>query len=626
MLLPDGLSTNAYRILRLSANASSSEVHKAAERARRASALGMPAGIDVDSKLLGPLPQTDADIRAAVGSLGNGVHRLKERLFWFHHVPGAELPDPSAPGSEFATGDLVEIIRRHDEALRGLFNAFHATLDDAGAAVWVRALRRWHTIVSDDSYWALSVAIENRGAFEPRALPAEVESVKSSAVSFAAHGLMVESRDAVNRDDTATVQIVLGVLGALVGTGSWAHTAQDEIASDTVTRFTKLCSEIREEGRGKVIHERYAVAANRIVSEATLDRYRREVAPQQAKLVRHFPADHDLGRRVRESAAHSLYGIAADFTWADEFVLSESLHEEALELAKGTGTAVHIEGGLAQVRQSARTQRSYAKAKPIKAAPSLRTINGFGVKLYGNSDVDSASGAYTATYYAVALFLPVFPLARYRVMNAGGNSYRFLGKLPLRKGDRWHQAIVVGGFLIWLAMASGSNPGQGSYGSSASTYSSGAYPVSTVPSGGSYAVDSAGIPDFSDLYPPRTDQNPLPENSGTSQRSDGADLLPLIDNGRARMRDLEARLTSDGAEIESLTARLSALGSELEILKERNDAGTATDISEYNSQVDTYNDLLRRKRLLVDTYNANVNEYQDLGSRDKRLVAQYNSH
>ena len=185
MLLPDGLSTNAFRILRLSAHASSSEVHKAAERARRASALAMPPSNDVDVSLLGALPQTDADVRAAVNRLENPAHRLKDRLFWFHQVPGAELPDPSAPGSEFAVGDLVDVSRRHDEALRGLFNAFHSNLDDAGAAAWVRALRRWHNIVSDDSYWALSVAIENRGGFEPQALPIEVESVRSGAVSFA---------------------------------------------------------------------------------------------------------------------------------------------------------------------------------------------------------------------------------------------------------------------------------------------------------------------------------------------------------------------------------------------------------------------------------------------------------
>lgn len=625
MLLPDGLSTNAYRVLRLSANASSSEVHKAAERARRASALGMAPSNDVDINLLGVLPQTDADIRASVSRLGNPAHRLKERLFWFHQVPEAELTDPSAPGSEFAAGDLAEIIRRHDEALRGLFNAFHANLDDAGAAAWVRALRRWHTIVSDDSYWALSVAIENRGGFEPRALPAEVQSVRSGALSFAAHGLLVEGRDALNRNDTTTVQRILGVLGELAGTGSWAHAAQDEIASQAVTRFTKLCRDIREEGRGKVIHERYAMAANKIVAEATLDRYRQEVDPELAKLVQHFPPDHDLGRRVRESAAQSLYGIAADFTWADDFVWSESLHEEALELAKGTPTAVTIESALTQVRESARTQRTYGKAKPLKEAPSLSTLNGFGVKLYGRSDYDAGSGSYSTTHYIVALFVPILPIGRYRVIDAGGGSYRFLGKLPLRKGDRWHQRIVAAGFLIWLAMNGVFSPSSYSESSSTSPYPN-AYPVSTVAPGDSFPVDSNGIPTFTDLYPPDSSQSPAPPTTRKSESSILAEYDSLlIEVGRGRISALEAQLRSEVDDLEALKRRLKSLDSDLGFLKGQHDAGAPIDLDDLNSKVETYNGMLRRQRLLAAAYDADFERYDGMWQRQKTLVEQYNS-
>ena len=625
MLLPDGLSTNAYRILRLSVNASSSEVHKAAERARRGSALGLPPANDVDINLLGALPQTDADVRAAVSRLGNPAHRLKERLFWFHQVPGADLSDPSAPGFEFAVGDLVDIIRRHDEALRGLFNAFHANLDDPGAAAWVRALRRWHTIVSDDSYWALSAAIENRGGFEPRALPSEVKSVRSSALPFAAQGLLVEGRDAVNRNDSTTVHRVLGVLGELAGTGAWAQAAQDEIASQAVTRFANLCREIRETGAGKLVRERYAAAANKIVTEATLARYRQEVEPELTRLIKYFPPDHDLGRSVRESAALSLYGIAIDLTWADEFVWSEALHREALMLAKETPTAAIIESGLSKVEESARVQRTYAKAKPITAAPSLRTINGFGVKLYGNSDTDSASGAYTATYYIVALFLPVFPIGRYRVINAGGNSYRFLGKLPLRKGDHWHQAIVTAGFVIWLAMNGAFSSSRNSYSSGTTTYDPGASAVSAIASGDSMKLDSAGLPDFSDLrYPSPGDSSGPAATTDNNGSSSSADLLPRIDRGRARMREAEAQLRSEEAEIQGLTSRISALASDLELMKPPTGAGTAAEIAAYNENVDAYNDLVRRKRLRFAAYEANYADYEAMLAQDKRLVAEYN--
>src|SRR3982750_80407 len=104
MLLPDGLSKNAYRILSLSASASSSEVHKAAERARRNAALGLPPADDVDSGLLGPVPSAESAIPAAVSRLGNPTHRLKERLFWFHQPMGADASAFGSADSAFAAG------------------------------------------------------------------------------------------------------------------------------------------------------------------------------------------------------------------------------------------------------------------------------------------------------------------------------------------------------------------------------------------------------------------------------------------------------------------------------------------------------------------------------------------
>ena len=48
-----------------------------------------------------------------------------------------------------------------------------------------------------------------------------------------------------------------------------------------------------------------------------------------------------------------------------------------------------------------------------------------------------------ATYYFVFFFIPIFPIARYRVIPTGGG-YRFLGKGPLRTFDKWHIAISLG--------------------------------------------------------------------------------------------------------------------------------------------------------------------------------------
>src|SRR5262249_58593543 len=85
------------------------------------------------------------------------------------------------------------------------------------------------------------------------------------------------------------------------------------------------------------------------------------------------------------------------------------------------------------------------------AAPSLWTMNGFGFRLYGKTQVDPATGSYMTTYYFVALFIPLIPICRYRVKDAGNNSYSFLGKAPLRKFDRWQLALVVLGLIGFIA-------------------------------------------------------------------------------------------------------------------------------------------------------------------------------
>lgn len=59
------------------------------------------------------------------------------------------------------------------------------------------------------------------------------------------------------------------------------------------------------------------------------------------------------------------------------------------------------------------------------------------------------------TYYFAFLFVPIFPICRYRVVSSG-NSYRFLGKAPLRVFDKWHLAVSVAVFLIGILLMASS--------------------------------------------------------------------------------------------------------------------------------------------------------------------------
>jgi hypothetical protein len=91
----------------------------------------------------------------------------------------------------------------------------------------------------------------------------------------------------------------------------------------------------------------------------------------------------------------------------------------------------------------------FGDLEPLTGAPSLQTINGIGTTLYGATDFDARTGSHMSTHYFVFLAIPLFPLARYRVIQ-NGNSYWFLGKGPLRQGDKIHIAVTLAVILIFI--------------------------------------------------------------------------------------------------------------------------------------------------------------------------------
>jgi len=436
MLVPDRSKTNAYRVLRLPADATASEIYKAAATMNRASALGTANTNAADLPGLGEVPRTESDIRTALDRLKNPEQRLTERLFWFHFPVGAR-ENQDGPLTQDATRPNPETACRHDNALRGLLAALKAGVSDAGVSVWIQALRAWDRVVSDDDYWSLTLALEERGAFEPPALASEVDSVRGNAVRTAAEGLIAAGRDALARNEAPTVRRILETLGELADTGEWVPLAQDEIAAPAIERFRVQCSDLRDEFGSKIVREQNAAKANKSFCVLALKRFRDEIEPALQSVIQLLPQDHEAAQQSREAAALCLSAIAIDFTWADDFITSEKLRDEALRLGEGTLAAIRIEDGLAQIREAARKQRIFGNLKSISSAPSLRTINGFGFRLYGSSDYDEETRSYVTTYYFVGLFLPIFPIARYRVVNMGERGYSFLGKLPLRQADRW---------------------------------------------------------------------------------------------------------------------------------------------------------------------------------------------
>ena len=99
-------------------------------------------------------------------------------------------------------------------------------------------------------------------------------------------------------------------------------------------------------------------------------------------------------------------------------------------------------------------ERLLATPEPVKRAPTLFRINGCGVGLYGSRD-RRADGSYIATWCLSLVFVPVLPLAAYRVLDRGGGSYFFVGKVRLGPIARaWQRLVALGlaGMIAWAGV------------------------------------------------------------------------------------------------------------------------------------------------------------------------------
>lgn len=101
--------------------------------------------------------------------------------------------------------------------------------------------------------------------------------------------------------------------------------------------------------------------------------------------------------------------------------------------------------------------------RPLEGAPSMFTFNSVGTMLYGARD-RWPDGTYVATLCAVVAFMPVFPIAAYRVFEHGDSKYSFYAKVRLSPFARLAQVGVLASMVLGLtgffAHAWWSSPGR----------------------------------------------------------------------------------------------------------------------------------------------------------------------
>ena len=67
--------------------------------------------------------------------------------------------------------------------------------------------------------------------------------------------------------------------------------------------------------------------------------------------------------------------------------------------------------------------------RPVDEAPTIFSIHGIGTTLYGRDRYDAVTDSYVATQWFCFLWIPLAPVARYRVVKKGWRSWAFIAQV-----------------------------------------------------------------------------------------------------------------------------------------------------------------------------------------------------
>jgi hypothetical protein len=497
----DLFRTNAFRMTGLPVDATPRDVAKHAEKLKLLTELGQ----DPQRNAAFPLrpPPTVQDIREAIQKLKKPEKRLVDEFFWFwpenFGYSRSDVAIQALEKGDFETAAEIWMSKRkhpsegvaatHNLALIFYISALewenHSLRTEIDGkrreeinGYWKAAFYRWGRILANEQLWE-KVATRVHQLNEPNLTTGFVRRMRATlpAAFIKINAELALAFAESNKPEVARLHIEL-----MRGTSeSLAHI--EKMAELVLTPARKR---LKEQVR-KAKERADANATNAITGgRELLDHARGPLALFDLFISsnRHFR--DDAFDEVAETC--NRLQLAYHKATNDNETCLEFL-KVVLPFAASQELREQIEKNIRTLTQNIeairRDKKFYGNLKPISSTPSLFRINGIGCTLYGSTDVDATNGSYLATYYFCFLFIPIFPICRYRVIR-DGTAYRFLGKAPLRLGDKWHLAISVG-VILWFfitAMVAGNAS------RSSSTSTSGASMQNSATSSG-YRVPSS---------------------------------------------------------------------------------------------------------------------------------------
>jgi hypothetical protein len=587
----DFIANNSFRILGLPVTASKRDIFGRVEEIDTFTAIGQSPEYDSDIRILGDVVRSKEATNYAQRTLDTKTSKLADVVAWFWVF--SELDKLALRALN--QGD-VDKARTVWSASSHQLDTYHrknlATLESI--LIITDPLNEGEHLKSSIKYWGEFIKSGDLLNYISKCDKELIENGNNAEIvrslnQYFSHLVIPVIDKLIAGNDLDEIRQVLG---------TFKSSLPESVTTDAIEKYTsKITSIIDNICRAHTnlnLSGNYGILLKETMSFCKVIRTPYELlkAVNDSFIIESY--GDKIGKLILDSAIE--YGNKTE-QWENSKILCEN----ARHFIVGAALKERCENNINIIQKNVEGQKLWKNVEPIKEAPGLHTINGCGTTLYGHTNYDEHSKSYETTRYFVFLMIPIFPLGRYRVIDAGDNCYRFIGKVPFRTFDKWHLCISI---LILAYMF---------FGSSIEKEFTTPKPNPPRP-----APAPAPAPN------PTPVPIPAPAPAPTPVPIPAPDFRDRLTQLKQDIETKKIKLSALESEIQSMDNRLDTLNTQLENSKRLIDMGLddRSTVVSHNDKVKQFNALVNRRnnifaeyKSLLASVNADIDEFNTLNRR-----------
>ena len=582
----DLLTNNAFRMLGISITASKREILKRVEEIETFVAIGQSPKFKTDFDFIGELGRNKENIKNALQVLENPKTKLLHLLSWFWVLDDFDnlaIEQLNEKNIDSATKIWSQNQNSHHKKNLAVLQNILALHDPSNDYVYLNSsVKYWADFISSVDV-AISVSRFDQEIVK-RYTNTEVSDILVDYFDRLIRPFLEKWR---NENDLLKIKKFFFSLNRSSLPPKIITNIKEGYLEPLSTKIDKLCDGFSNSGGSDDYEKLYRDTTT----------FHQNVEPLYAQIK--SSEDDFVIEHYGDKIGNIILNNSIDYgNKSEQWQKSKDLCTIADSYIVGTLLRERFESNIKIISKNATGERTWGNLKPISEAPGLGTFNGIGSKLYGHSNYDEESKSYETTRYFVMLYVPIFPIDRYRVIDQSNNVYRFLGKVPFRPFDKWHLAIAILASLIFLF---------------------------NIMSENTHNTPSSYNPPSSYTQPPDPVQPPDPAQPRAPAQPRTAEMKQRIAIAKQELKSMEDEFRTTQDSLNNMKSQLSIL--KMQLKQDQRDAqiGLFVDELAYDAKRSRYNNMVNDYNSTLAAYKDKYREYKNLLEATNRDVHEYNA-